>query len=61
MPQLFAQTDREVKSKQTDLKHEYNDASEKNQIIKSAAEDKPRATTGRRRSSATTGYDYTQA
>ncbi len=60
MPQLFAQTDREVKSKQTDLKHEYNDASEKNQIIKSAAEDKPRATTGRRRSSATTGYDYTQ-
>ncbi|MFA6234421.1 MAG: hypothetical protein WC824_09620 [Bacteroidota bacterium] len=60
MPQLFAQTDREVKSKQTDLKREYNDASEKNQIIKSAAEDKPRATTGRRRTSATTGYDYTQ-
>ncbi|MCB2205617.1 hypothetical protein KQI65_12810 [bacterium] len=60
MPQLFAQTDREVKNKQTDLKTEYNDAQEKNQIIKSAAEDKPRATTGRRRSSATTGYDYTQ-
>ncbi|MFZ1730703.1 MAG: hypothetical protein WBQ23_10485 [Bacteroidota bacterium] len=60
LPQLLAQTDRDVKSKQTDLKREYNDASEKNQIIKSAAEDKPRATTGRTRSSATTGYDYTQ-
>ncbi|MBR9975964.1 MAG: hypothetical protein KFF77_10320 [Bacteroidetes bacterium] len=60
LPQLHAQTDREVKGKQTDLKREYNDASEKNQIIKSAAEDKPRPTTGRSRSSATTGYDYTQ-
>lgn len=60
LPPLFAQTDREVKSKQTDLKHEYNDAAEKNQIIRSAAQDKPRATTGRRRLSVTTGYDYTQ-
>lgn len=60
MPPLFAQTDREVKGKQTDLKKEYNDANEKNQIIKSAANDKPRPTTGRRRTSATTGYDYTQ-
>lgn len=60
MPPLFAQTDREVKGKQTDLKREYNDANEKNQIIKSAADDKPRPTTGRRRTSATTGYDYTQ-
>lgn len=60
MPPLFAQNDREVKGKQTDLKREYNEASEKNQIIKSAAQDKPRATTGRRRNSATTGYDYTQ-
>jgi hypothetical protein len=60
LPQLFAQTDREVKSKQSDLKREYNEAAEKNQIIKSAAQDKPRATTGRRRSSASTGYDYTQ-
>lgn len=60
LPQLFAQTDREVKSKQSDLKREYNEAAEKNQIIKSAAQDKPRATTGRRRASASTGYDYTQ-
>ena len=60
LPQLHAQADREVKGKQSDLKREYNDASEKNQIIKSAADDKPRASTGRRRSSATTGYDYTQ-
>lgn len=60
MPQLHAQTDRQVKDKQSDLKSEYNDAQEKHQIIESAADDKPRATTGRRRSSATTGYDYTQ-
>lgn len=60
LPQLHAQTDRQVKDKQSDLKQEYNDAQEKNQIIKSAADDKPRATTGRRRASATTGYDYTQ-
>ena len=60
MPQLHAQTDRQVKDKQSDLKSEYNDAQEKHQIIESAADDKPRATTGRRRASATTGYDYTQ-
>ncbi|MBN1447155.1 MAG: hypothetical protein JXA28_04435, partial [Bacteroidetes bacterium] len=44
VPQLAAQTDREVKGKQGDLKEEYNAAQEKNLIIKSAAEDKPRAT-----------------
>lgn len=60
MPQLHAQTDRQVKDKKSDLKAEYNDAQEKHQIIESAADDKPRASTGRRRSSATTGYDYTQ-
>jgi hypothetical protein len=60
LPQLHAQTDRQVKDKKSDLKQEYNDAQEKNQIIKSAADDKPRASTGRRRSSASTGYDYTQ-
>ncbi len=59
-PPLFAQVDRDVKEKQGDLKEEYNDAQEKNQIIRSAAQDKPRASTGRRRTSATTGYDYTQ-
>jgi len=60
VPYVSAQTDRDVKAKQSDLKLEYNDAQEKNQIIRSAAQDKPRATTGRRRGSATTGYDYTQ-
>jgi hypothetical protein len=54
-----AQTDREVRAKQTDLKKEYNQAQEKNQLIKTAAIDKPR-TTGRRRTSGTTGYDYSQ-
>lgn len=59
-PRIFAQADQAVKEKQGQLKTEYNDAQEKNQIIRSAAQDKPRATTGRRRASATTGYDYTQ-
>ncbi len=59
LPQLNAQTDREVKGKQSDLKKEYNEVNEKNQIIKSAADDKPNPTTGRRRS-VSTGYDYTQ-
>lgn len=60
LPQISAQTDRQVKEKKGNLKEEYNDAQEKNLIIESAAEDKPRATTGRRRGSVTTGYDYTQ-
>jgi hypothetical protein len=55
----FAQTDREVRAKQGELKKEYNQAQEKNQLIKTAAVDKPR-TTGRRRTSGTTGYDYSQ-
>ncbi len=59
-PNTLAQADKQVKEKQGDLKQEYNDAQEKNQIIRTAAQDKPRASTGRRRSSATTGYDYTQ-
>ncbi len=59
-PRIFAQADQAVKEKQGQLKTEYNDAQEKNQIIRSAALDKPRASTGRRRTSATTGYDYTQ-
>lgn len=59
-PALFAQSDRDVKDKQQDLKKEYNEAQEKNQIIKSAADDKPRPTTGRQRRSYSTGYDYTQ-
>jgi hypothetical protein len=55
----FAQTDREVRAKQTELKKEYNQAQEKNQLIKTAAVDKPK-TTGRRRTGGTTGYDYSQ-
>ncbi len=58
--QLHAQADREVSTKRNELKKEYNDVQEKNQIIKAAAQDKPRPTTGRRRASASTGYDYTQ-
>jgi hypothetical protein len=57
---LHAQSDREVSTKRNELKKEYNDVQEKNQIIKAAAQDKPRPTTGRRRASASTGYDYTQ-
>ena len=56
----FAQQDREVDRKQSDLKREYNEAKEKQMIIRDAAEDKPRPTTGRRRGNTTTGYDYTQ-
>ena len=55
----LAQTDREVRAKQGELKKEYTQAQEKNQLIKTAAIDKPR-TTGRRRTSGTTGYDYSQ-
>lgn len=58
--QLHAQSDREVSTKRGELKKEYNDVQEKNQIIKAAAQDKPRPTTGRRRGSLSTGYDYTQ-
>lgn len=57
---LSAQQDQEVRNKQSELKLEFNDAQEKNQIIRTAAQDKPRPTTGRRRGTATTGYDYTQ-
>jgi len=60
LPQLSAQTDRQVKEKQGNLKEEYNNAQEKNLIIESAAEDKPTPTTGRSRRAKTTGYDYTQ-
>jgi hypothetical protein len=59
-PAVHAQAERDVREKQGELKREFNDAQEKNQIIRSAALDKPRATTGRRRASVTTGYDYTQ-
>ncbi len=57
---LYAQSDREIKTKQSELKKEYTDIQEKNQIIRVAAQDKPRPSTGRRRTSATTGYDYSQ-
>ncbi len=59
----FGQQDSEVREKQKNLKNEYNDSQIKQQIIKEAAQDKPRAMPGassRRRSNATTGYDYTQ-
>jgi hypothetical protein len=60
-PRAWAQADRDVKKKQSELKDEYNQAQEKNQIIRAAANDKPRPTTGRaRRGNTSTGYDYTQ-
>lgn len=50
----------QVRTKQNDLKKEYNDLQEKNQLIRSAAKDKPLPTTGRRRGNLATGYDFTQ-
>jgi hypothetical protein len=57
---VVAQQDREVTNKQLDLKKEFNEAKEKQNIIHDAAIDKPRPSSGRRRGSQTTGYDYTQ-
>ena len=56
----LAQPDREVRTKQGELKKEYNDLQEKNQLIKQTAKDKPLPTTGRRRGNIATGYDFTQ-
>ena len=55
-----AQPDREVRNKQGELKKEYNDVQEKNQIVRQAAKDKPLPTSGRRRGNINTGYDFTQ-
>lgn len=58
---LWAQSaDREVSTKRNELKQEYNDVQEKNQIIKAAAQDKQTPRGGRRSASMPTGYDYTQ-
>ncbi len=57
---VVAQQDREVTNKQLELKKEYNQAKEKQDIIKDAAQDKPRSSSGRRRGTQTTGYDFTQ-
>jgi hypothetical protein len=56
----LSQQDRELRNKQVEFKKEFSDSEEKNQLIRSAADDKPRPTTGRTRRSVTTGYDYTQ-
>lgn len=57
---VVAQQDRELDNKKQDLKIEFNQAREKQDIIRDAAQDKPRPTTGRQRGTQTTGYDYTQ-
>jgi hypothetical protein len=53
--------DPEVRAKQTDLKNQYNETKQKQQVIKEAAADKSSTTSSLRRRSrtATTGYDYT--
>ena len=56
----LAQPDREVRTKQGELKKEYNDLQEKNQLIKQTARDKAMPTTGRRRGNIASGYDFTQ-
>jgi hypothetical protein len=57
---VAAQTDRDLKQKQSELKGEYGQAQEKNQIVKSAALDKSKARSSRGSKGGATGYNYTQ-
>lgn len=60
--QMFAQSDKEIKTKQNTLKQISNENAEKNQTINNAAKDKPEPSLSAfgETESKTTGYDFTQ-